>query len=164
MSTNPYQWSPSPPLPQQPAPPLAGWGTRAAAMLVDAAVLGVPFTAALVFAMATATPQTDPYDAGSPTTAGGLALFLGFLWLFGGWIWNRIVRQGRSGRSLGKSALGIRLLDGQRLAPVGAGSAFLRDIAHHLDAVAFLGFVWPLWDARRQTFADKICGTVVVRG
>jgi len=27
----------------------------------------------------------------------------------------------------------------------------------------YLGYLWPLWDSKRQTFADKIVGTVVVR-
>jgi hypothetical protein len=26
----------------------------------------------------------------------------------------------------------------------------------------YLGYLWPLWDAKRQTFADKICSTVVL--
>ncbi|MDQ1539752.1 MAG: hypothetical protein QOH29_478, partial [Actinomycetota bacterium] len=26
----------------------------------------------------------------------------------------------------------------------------------------YLGYLWPLWDSKRQTFADKILKTVVV--
>jgi hypothetical protein len=26
----------------------------------------------------------------------------------------------------------------------------------------YLGYLWPLWDAKRQTFADEICSTVVL--
>ncbi len=45
-----------------------------------------------------------------------------------------------------------------------AETAFVRDLAHVLDSVAcHLGWLWPLWDQKRQTFADKIVGTVVVR-
>jgi uncharacterized RDD family membrane protein YckC len=32
-----------------------------------------------------------------------------------------------------------------------------------LDGVLYLGYLWPLWDPRKQTFADKIVGSVVVR-
>ncbi|MFT3875530.1 MAG: RDD family protein [Propioniciclava sp.] len=40
----------------------------------------------------------------------------------------------------------------------------LRGFAHLLDALPFgLGFLWPIWDRRGQTFADKLCGTVVRR-
>ena len=51
------------------------------------------------------------------------------------------------------------LKDGQ---PIGAGMAFARDLAHIVDGFFYLGYLWPLWDAKRQTFADKICSTVVL--
>ena len=31
-----------------------------------------------------------------------------------------------------------------------------------LDSFFYVGFLWPLWDPQRQTFADKIVGTVCV--
>jgi uncharacterized RDD family membrane protein YckC len=41
--------------------------------------------------------------------------------------------------------------------------AFVRDIAHIVDSViCFVGYLFPLWDSKRQTLADKIVGTVVV--
>jgi hypothetical protein len=41
--------------------------------------------------------------------------------------------------------------------------AFVRDICHFVDAITCLvGFLFPLWDAQRQTLADKIVRTVVV--
>ena len=47
--------------------------------------------------------------------------------------------------------------------PIGGGMAFARDICHILDSLAcYIGWLFPLWDARRQTFADKIISTVVV--
>ena len=47
---------------------------------------------------------------------------------------------------------------------VGGGTAFLRELAHVIDGLpCYLGYLWPLWDDKRQTFADKICSTVVVR-
>jgi len=45
--------------------------------------------------------------------------------------------------------------------PIG-GMAFVRDLTHILDSLAcYLGWLWPLWDAKRQTFADKLIKTVV---
>ena len=38
--------------------------------------------------------------------------------------------------------------------------AFVRDITHIVDGFFYLGYLWPLWDPKRQTFADKICSTV----
>lgn len=147
-----------------PRPDLADWGWRVLAMCIDSALLLVPYTIAFAYAMVTAEPPTEPFDDPSPTAAGGLALVLGFAWFVGVWVWNRIVRQGRTGRSLGKSAVGIRLVHEHTGQPVGAGAAFLRELAHNLDGFAYIGYLWPLWDERRQTFADKLCRTVVVRG
>lgn len=45
--------------------------------------------------------------------------------------------------------------------PIGFGMAFVRHLCHVLEFV--IGFLWPLWDEKRQTFADKIVGTVVIR-
>jgi uncharacterized RDD family membrane protein YckC len=38
-----------------------------------------------------------------------------------------------------------------------------RSFVHIIDGIpCYLGYLWPLWDAKKQTFADKIMGTVVV--
>ncbi len=91
----------------------------------------------------------------------GLIFYLASL----GWIgYNRWYRAGRTGQSLGKSATNIRLIDEQTGAPIGGGMAFLRDLAHFVDAIiCYVGFLFPLWDNKRQTLADKIVGTVVVK-
>ncbi|QLY32582.1 RDD family protein [Nocardia huaxiensis] len=77
--------------------------------------------------------------------------------------WNVAFRQGRRGQSLGKQALGLWLVGLESGQPVGVGRALLRQIAHAADAIpCYLGYLWPLWDERRQTFADKIAATGVV--
>ena len=53
----------------------------------------------------------------------------------------------------------VREQDGQ---PVGVLMAFVRELAHVVDGILYLGYLWPLWDQKRQTFADKICPTVVL--
>jgi len=48
---------------------------------------------------------------------------------------------------------------------IGAWGLMLRDLAHLLDTAPLLvGWLWPLWDSKKQTFADKIIGSVVVSG
>ena len=45
--------------------------------------------------------------------------------------------------------------------PLGFGSSVLRQIAHLVDAVICgVGYLFPLWTAKRQTLADKIMSTV----
>jgi Raf kinase inhibitor-like YbhB/YbcL family protein len=50
--------------------------------------------------------------------------------------------------------------DGQ---PVGSLMAFVRRFLHAVDALpCFIGLLFPLWDIRRQTLADKLARTVVL--
>lgn len=78
---------------------------------------------------------------------------------------NTVVAQGRTGRSLGKVVTGLRVVDPRTHRPVGIGRSFLRQLAHIADALpCYLGFLWPLFDTRRRTFADMVTSTIVVRG
>lgn len=71
---------------------------------------------------------------------------------------------GTTGQTPGRKVIGItvrREADGQ---PLGAGAGIARYFLHILDALpCLLGFFWPLWDAKKQTFADKIIKSVVVK-
>ena len=81
----------------------------------------------------------------------------------GWWIYNRCIQAGRTGQSLGKKTLRLRLLGEKTGEPIGAGMAFARDICHILDSLAcYIGWLFPIWDAKRQTFADKIVRTIVI--
>ena len=81
-----------------------------------------------------------------------------------GWtIYNRWYKAGTTGQSLGKQILNLRLVSEQTGEPIGPLMAFVRDICHIIDAViCYIGFLFPLWDSKRQTLADKIVKTVVV--
>lgn len=154
-------------VPTTQAPPFAHWGARVGAYLLDNVVISAPTLIGYGFALATADVVRDPFTGAAtpePTTAGLLAVLLGFVAQLALWVWNRGIRQGRTGQSLGKSALGIHLVRAQDGAPLGTGTALLRDLAHVVDGPLYLGYLWPLWDANRQTFADKIVSTVVVKG
>jgi uncharacterized RDD family membrane protein YckC len=76
--------------------------------------------------------------------------------------YNRWILGGQ-GQSLGKQRLKIKLVSEETWQPIGTMDAFVRDLCHALDGTCFcLGFLFPLWDAKRQTFADKIVKTVVL--
>lgn len=78
-------------------------------------------------------------------------------------LWNYGYRQGRTGSSVGKSILGFRVVSEKTWQLIGFGPSVLRQIAHVLDSiVCYVGYLFPLWDAKRQTFADKIMSTVCV--
>ena len=136
---------------------LANWPQRVGAYLIDYLIAAIPaFLAVLLFG-GTSSGGNDP-NAGA-----GLVAFLLYLVSLGVWLYNRAIQQGRTGQSWGKQVLNLRLVrmaDGQ---PMGGGMAFVRDLAHIIDALpCYIGYLFPLWDARRQTFADKIMSTVVL--
>src|SRR5215218_9198074 len=101
----------------------------------------------------------DWNSAGTPLVVIGAVLFLVPLGFF---IWNVCLRQGRTGYSLGNGILGMRLIGVGSGQPIGGGMSFLRQLCHIADSFCYIGYLWPLWDAKRQTFADKIMSTVVV--
>jgi uncharacterized RDD family membrane protein YckC len=77
--------------------------------------------------------------------------------------YNRWYLGGKTGQSWGKKALGLTLVGEATGQPIGAGMAFVRDICHFVDSIiCYIGWLFPLWDSKRQTLADKIMKTVVV--
>ena len=81
-----------------------------------------------------------------------------------GWsVYNRWYVAGSTGQSVGKRVMGTWLVSAVDGRPVGMLNAFLRDLLHVVDGVAYVGYLWPLWDERRQTLSDKLIDTVVVR-
>ena len=62
-----------------------------------------------------------------------------------GWQWyNRWLIAGRTGQSMGKRVLSTKLVAEVNGQPIGAVNAFLRDLLHILDGIAYLGFLRPL--------------------
>jgi uncharacterized RDD family membrane protein YckC len=151
--------------------PYASWGRRVAAYLVDVLLSGVAsIPLAIGYGWLIASVETTTYDDYTTTSeytggAGPIVLMvIGLAPAIGFWVWNICIRQGRTGYSLGKSNLGIRLVKESTGQPMGAGLSFVRQLAHYVDGlVCYLGYLWPLWDAKRQTFADKIMSVVVIK-
>ncbi|MGB6454785.1 MAG: RDD family protein [Streptosporangiaceae bacterium] len=121
----------------------ANWGQRVLAYLIDVAPVII-----VIFVLARISVAL---------------LVIG--WLVGlGWsIYNRWYLGGTTGQSIGKKALNIRLVSEESGQPIGMLMAFVRDICHIVDSIiCYIGYLFPLWDAKRQTIADKIVKTVVV--
>jgi uncharacterized RDD family membrane protein YckC len=70
---------------------------------------------------------------------------------------------GETGQTLGKKALGIRVLDLRGGGSIGFSRGVIRYFARILSALPiFLGYFWMLWDSENQTWHDKLAGSVVV--
>lgn len=137
---------------------LAEWGSRAGGYIIDYLIfMGPVFVLYLLSIMLTAS------GSGGATLFGLLLLMIGGIASLAGGLWI-CYQEGTTGQSIGKRQMGIKLVSAQTGQPIGFGMAFVRKIAHFADgAVCYLGYLWPLWDERKQTFADKICSTIVVR-
>jgi uncharacterized RDD family membrane protein YckC len=157
-------------LPTPPPPPdyvygyrFAGLLSRFAAALIDllllavaTAVIVVPLgLLAAIFAL---TPGTLPW-----VTAWlfGPAVLV----LFGLWIIYFTYFESTSGQTLGKRALGLRVIDLSTGRPPNVTKALARTLLRLVDwlpALYFLGFVVAALTPRRQRLGDLIADTVVV--
>lgn len=71
--------------------------------------------------------------------------------------------EGRTGQTVGKRALGLKVVDTHTGAPIGVGRAIGRYFAKIISAIpCFLGYFWMLWDPNKQTWHDKIVGSYVI--
>ena len=70
---------------------------------------------------------------------------------------------GAYGQTIGKMALGIRVVDIAGGGSIGYPRACARTFGRIASAlVLYLGYFWMLWDPEKQTWHDKIAGSVVV--
>jgi uncharacterized RDD family membrane protein YckC len=160
------------PIPQQ-APgwhgrPLATWGSRVGATLIDWLILLVPVAILVAIVIGVAAGS----DTGAIVT--GVLGFLSYLVVALVYAPLLMARGGeRNGQTWGKQLLNITVVrdSGQ---PMSFGWAALREIAVKGLALGiagsvipiipyFLNYFWPLWDDENQALHDKIVSTHVVR-
>jgi uncharacterized RDD family membrane protein YckC len=85
----------------------------------------------------------------------GLVVSLGYYTFF----------HGKTGQTPGDAVMSIRVVDfrdrpGQ---PIGYGRALGRALMSIVSGVVLLlGYLWMLWDSEKQTWHDKVVGSVVV--
>ncbi len=178
---NPYGGQPSAPPPNpyggQPATGpafvfggYASWISRVVAYLIDGflgALAGFPIWIGYGMLIANATTTTDAQgvDHVHFHSAGGstILILIGVVTALAFFVWNWCIRQGRTGATVGKSLLAIRVVHADML-PIGAGLSFLRYLLNIVNGIpCYLGYLWPIWDDKKQTFADKIMSTYVIK-
>ena len=143
----------------------ANWGRRVRARLIDQA----PTYVGLIIFMAgylTWVVELAQSGASTPQFGGAaVAMIIGLSVMLASLSWvayNRWMIAGRTGQSLGKRVTKNRLIGEETMAPVGTLNAFVRDLVHILDGLTVVGYLWPRWDDKKQTFGDKIMKTVVI--
>jgi uncharacterized RDD family membrane protein YckC len=129
--------------------PLAEWWRRAAAVVIDTAVLWIPLMIA-----------THSMERLARVAVG----------LVVGVVYFSLLNGSAKGQTLGKMVWQIRVRDAATGGPLGITKAAVRYIVPALSSVIpilglFVGLtdgLWPLWDRRRQALHDKVAGSVVV--
>jgi len=125
-----------------PSGPRASFGNRFLALLLDVIILGV--VDGVLYGI---------FGINGVQIFGNLISLAYFTYLEGS----------PSGQTLGKRALNIRVIDFNTGGALGYGKAAIRWVGRIISGfVCFLGYLWMLWDPEKQTWHDKIAGTVVV--
>jgi uncharacterized RDD family membrane protein YckC len=71
---------------------------------------------------------------------------------------------GTTGQTPGDAALGIKVLDIETREVIGYQRAFVRCLVSIVSGlVLVLGYLWMLWDPRKQTWHDKAAHSLPVR-
>jgi uncharacterized RDD family membrane protein YckC len=132
---------------------LADWGTRAIGLIIDWAFLIVIVIVGFIVA------------AILGQISGALGFLFGSLFYlvasFGALYYGYLV--GLKGQSPGMAMMGIRCVSQETGDLIGGGMGVVRTIAHIVDnIICYIGWLFPLWDAQRQTIADKLVKTLVI--
>jgi uncharacterized RDD family membrane protein YckC len=138
------------------------YGLLAMVFVVPAFVIGVA-----AFDGCTINDATDELLCPDGKPSAGMlatAIAIGVLgYLIVAFIYLRML--GSTGQTWGRRIVGIRVvgeMDGQ---PIGFGRALGRQLfAIFISAqIFYLGYLWMLWDDKKQTWHDKVVGSIVIR-
>ncbi|CAM3826039.1 RDD family protein [Mycobacterium frederiksbergense] len=170
---------PSPSRGFPPLPPPAGglpkeaytpWLTRVLAWIIDiipvAILLAIGYGLLLGTWVKDCAVEVSEYDIGAfcsagASTAGQATFAVCVILTIAYLLWNYGYRQGNTGASVGKGILKFKVVSESTGQPIGFGMSIVRQLAHMVDVIiCYIGFLFPLWDAKRQTLADKIIKTV----
>ncbi|GAA1850050.1 RDD family protein [Myceligenerans crystallogenes] len=148
-------------------------GKRIVAYLIDGAVSGLLFGIPYGIALAMAQPPAGETSVSATEAQAmvttwmvglGIGLVLMLAWSISMWVW-----EGKSGKTLGNLALGIRTVAARGLGPIGFGRAFLRPFLIGVSNIVpgvgpILMLLSPLFDnsGRKQGWHDKAANAVVV--
>ncbi len=161
---------PGQPVGQLPQAAYTSWFTRVVAWIIDYIpyfiVVGIGYGIEASTTESACITDSSDYATGSYCTASTstlgvvaatLSVLIGLAYL----VWNYGYKQGTTGSSIGKSIMKFKVVSEKTGQPLGFGLSIVRQLAHIIDGIiCYIGYLFPLWDAKRQTLADKIMTTV----
>ena len=119
----------------------AGFGRRLGGYLIDFVIMALVGTVASIIV---------------PSLAGtAISFAINF---------SYVVLLNANGGTVGKRILDMRLQNRETGENIGVGSAVLRYFVAIASGLALaIGYLWCIWDANKQTWHDKVAGSVVVK-
>jgi len=124
---------------------LADWSTRAGGYLLDVALVIAAMIPFFVLSL----------------VAGAFEVLAFFAWI--GVLVYFAMQVGQTGQSPGMRVVGVKCVHQQTGQPIGGGLGVVRLLATYLNSlILYIGWLFPLWDAQRQTLADKVLNTIVI--
>lgn len=128
-------------------PPLVDWPKRAMGGVIDYVAAGVAIS---IIGSVVSNISTGLGSVVNALLGIGWMIYLGH-------------KSGTTGVTLGRSIAKTKLVSEETGLPIGSMNGIIRQVAHIVDSIiCYIGWLFPLWDAKRQTIADKIMKTVVV--
>ena len=133
--------------------------SRILARFIDAVIVSVPilvtgFISGILMAL---------LGAPSPSTNGSISMVISMvvnLIGYGFMIFYYIYFTGSKGQTLGKKAMKIKVVKERDNSVPGYGAAFLREI---VGLIFSIGYLWAIWDSKKQGLHDKIAHTIVIK-
>ena len=138
---------------------LAGWWSRVGAYFLDVIVLVAPLVVmfGVLFAL-------DPDDDSGVWVVVALLYVAALVLPF---VYFTVLHGNERGQTVGKRALGIRVVNAETGGPIGYGSALARYFVVALLGIfvvpLIVDYLWPLFDSKNQSLHDKAVKSLVVR-
>lgn len=124
----------------------AGFWRRALAMLIDSGI----YSALLYLLLGAAYVNSSFFTLEGFSSSMLILICTIILWV-------------RYGGTPGKLLLGCQIVNAKTYKPVTTRQSVIRYLGYYVSMITlFVGFLWVLWDKRKQGFHDKMADTVVV--
>jgi uncharacterized RDD family membrane protein YckC len=158
----------------------AGFWARFAAYIIDAVIVGLFYVPTwLTLQLGPQRTTSCHVEDGSITGFGdepnalcrvpsggtiAVAVVLALLAFVATVVYFAKLEGGPRGQTVGKRAIGIRVVDKDTGGPIGTGRGVGRYFARILSALlCYLGYLWMLWDPEKQCWHDKLVNDYVVK-
>lgn len=152
--------------------PLASFWQRLGAYLLDGLLYGLLASIMVgpaVLSMLSAADSCVTVDGSTTCASGQVAawkIVVGFLLIFlaSVLVFILYIRAiGLKGQTWGGKIAGVKVIGKDTGQPIGVWRAIGRALMSGISAnVAYLGFLWMLWDRDQQTWHDKVVGSIVI--